>query len=380
MTDLMAHFNEHLEDMLVFLTKLVEHESPTTDKAAVDCLGDYLVAQLQSIGAQVERVPQEQIGDITIARWNDESPVKPILIVSHIDTVWDVGMLKQMPIRREDGRYHGPGSFDMKSGITAAIFAMRELQALQQMPDRPVHMLLTTDEEIGSVHSRALIEQMAAESALAMITEPAVTGGALKTARKGVGTFDVTTHGVSSHAGGAHKEGVNAIVEMAEQLTRISKLTDYELGTTVSAGVIKGGTRSNVVPDVCHVHIDVRAIRQDEKERVTEVMYNLEPILPGARLEVSGGFDRVPMERNALMIETYRRVQAIAEQHGIQVSEGSTGGGSDGNLTAALGIPTLDGLGPDGAGAHALHEHIVVSHLAERAALMAAVISQWPLE
>ena len=378
MTDLVAYFNARLDDMLDFLTSMVEHESPTLHKPSVDRLAEWLAGQLEAAGAQVERVPHEEVGDMTIARWNAEASGQPILIVSHIDTVWDLGTLDKMPIRREDGRMYGPGTFDMKAGITGAIYAARELSALDMLPERPVHLLLTSDEETGSVASRELIEQMAQASALVLVTEPALTDGSMKTARKGVGTFILRAQGVSSHAGGAHREGVNAIVEMAHQIARVTEFTDYERGTTVSAGIVQGGSRSNVVPDECMAEIDVRAAHPDEMERLTRAFHDLEPVQAGVRLEISGGFDRLAMERNELMIETYERARAIAADYGITVSEGSTGGGSDGNLTAALGIPTLDGLGPMGAGAHALHEHIVVSHLAERAALMAAILHHWP--
>lgn len=379
MTDLLAHFNTRLEDMVDTLTTLVEHESPTTDKAAVDRLGEWLAGELQAHGAQVERHPREPVGDVWVARWNAGAPGKPLLFLCHIDTVWDVGTLEKQPLRHTDeGQLYGPGTYDMKGGITAALFAIRELRALGQMPDRPVHMLLTTDEETGSHESRDIIAEMAGESALVMVTEPALPDGSLKTARKGTGLFQLHTYGVAAHAGGAHPEGVNAIAEMAHQVLRVQEWTDYERGTTTSAGIVEGGTRSNVVPDECRVDIDVRVISRDEERRVTQLFDALEPVLPGARVEVSGGFDRPPMERDALMIETFRRAQAIAADLGLTLDEGESGGGSDGNLTAALGVPTLDGLGPMGAGAHAVHEHIVVSDLAARAALMAGLVRDWP--
>lgn len=379
MTDLIAHFNTRLDDMVAFLTALVERESPTTDKPSVDRLGEWLAGELRSSGAEVERHPQEAVGDIWVGRWNAQAPSQPVLLLGHIDTVWDVGTLAERPVRRdEEGRLYGPGVYDMKGGIAAALFAVRELRTLGLLPDRPVHMLLTTDEETGSAHSRAIIEKMARACALVMVLEPSLPDGSLKTARKSTGLFDVHTYGVSAHAGGAHQEGVNAIAEMAHQLVRIEGWTDYERSTTTSVGLIRGGTRTNVIPDECWAAVDARVTNEEERKRLTDLMHNLEPVLPGARVEVSGGFDRPPMERNALMIETFQRAQAIAADLGITISEGESGGGSDGNLTSGLGIATLDGLGPQGAGAHATHEHILADDLAVRAALIAGLLRDWP--
>lgn len=377
MTDLLAHFTKQADAMLDTLKQMAAFESPTTGKAAVDRLGKWLRERLNEAGAEVEIHVRETHGDITLARWNADSDGRPILILGHIDTVWDEGTLDKMPLREEDGKLYGPGVYDMKGGITLALQAIIELQKLKQLPDRPIRMLLTTDEETGSNVSRDLIQDTARDCMLVLVMEPALPDGSVKTGRKSTGTFYLTARGVSSHAGGAHEEGVNAIVEIAHQIAKVSAWTDYAIGTTTSAGLIQGGTRSNVIPDECRAVVDSRVMTVAEQERVTQAFHSLEPVLPGATLEVSGGFDRPPMERNEQMLATFEQAKAIAADIGLSIHEGQTGGGSDGNFTAGMGIATLDGMGPVGAGAHALHEHVVIEDLARRAALVAAILKGW---
>jgi glutamate carboxypeptidase len=343
-------------------------------------MGERVAEELDRLGASLTVHPRTEVGDIVEARWRAERPGQPLLIVCHMDTVHPVGMLAQNPVRRENGRLYGPGSYDMKGSIVTSMTALRGLMELGLLPDRPVIALMTTDEETGSFHSRTLIENRAREAALAMIMEPALPDGAIKTWRKSTGGFQIRTYGVAAHAGGAHEAGLNAIEEMAHQIIALQKLTDYDKGTTVSVGIISGGTARNTVPDRCEALVDVRAMARDEMERLTAAIKGLQPALPGARLEVEGGFDRPPMERNERMVATFARARDIAAAHGLTLREAGSGGASDGNYTAALGTPTLDGLGPTGDGAHSEREFVVVNSLAVSATLVAALVLDWPGE
>ncbi len=378
MTDLRAACQRRLTDALKLLKQLAAIESPSTDKAAVDRCSAFVEDTFRELGLATRRVPAAATGDQLMADWpGGDAQAGHILALMHLDTVWPIGTLDRMPIREEGERLYGPGVYDMKAGVAIAWLAARALSDLRQSPRRFIRLLFTGDEEIGSDSSVELIRAEAQQSDLVLIMEPALPGGELKTARKGVGGFKVIAHGRSSHAGGNHEKGVNAIEELANQVLALQKLTDYERGTTVNVGVIRGGTRSNVVPNRAEMHVDFRAATMAEAERITQAFQSLRSVLPEARLEVTGGLNRPPMERNATMIATFEKAHRIAASIGLALKEGSTGGGSDGNFTAALGVPTLDGLGARGDGAHALHEHIVIESLAERATLLAALWMQW---
>jgi glutamate carboxypeptidase len=317
---------------------------------------------------------QEQAGNHVRARWN-AAERGGFLVLCHMDTVWDMGTLAQRPVRVENGILYGPGAFDMKGGIVNVLWAIRALKALDGMPKHRITLLITSDEEVGSRTSRSLIEAEAPTHEAVFVLEPAhPPHAALKTWRKGVGLYKVHVTGVSAHAGAAHDEGVNAIEELAHQVLAIQKLTNYEAGTTVNVGVIGGGTRSNVVPQHAWARVDVRVMNQAEAERLDAALRGLQPHLPGAHLEVTGGMNRPPMVRSEAGMALYRKAEAIAAEMGFIVTETGTGGGSDGNFTAALGVPTLDGLGVAGDGGHALHEHIIINSLPERAALLAALL------
>jgi len=373
----LATLREHQHDMVADLTRLVEMESPTDNKSALDRLGEHLAARLQHLGAQVEVFPQAQAGDHLRARWEsgDAEGDGGLLLLCHMDTVWDMGTLAERPVVIRDGRLFGPGAFDMKGGIVIALWAIRVLRGLKIMPKRRVTLLLTSDEETGSKTSRPIVEMEALQHDAVLVLEPAQPpNAALKTWRKGVGAYQVRTTGVSAHAGAAHDQGVNAIEELAHQVVAIQALTDYTAGTTVNVGVVSGGTRGNVVPQSAWARVDVRVMNQAEADRLDRSLRSLQPHLKGASVEVTGGINRPPMVRTAAGVSLFQEAAEIASELGFSVTETGTGGGSDGNFTAALGVPTLDGLGVVGDGGHAQHENAVISSLPERAALLAGLL------
>src|SRR5690554_4012449 len=376
--DLRRFYTGRLDEMARLARELVEMESPTTVKFTVDRLVERVAEELAACGADMIIHPREEVGDIIEARWHTDQPGAPLLLLCHLDTVHPIGAAERNPVRLEDDRLYGPGSYDMKGGVATVLSAISGLHELGLFPERPIIALMTTDEETGSFYSRDLIQQVAEGAALAMVMEAALPDGSLKTWRKAVGRYTVRTYGSSAHAGGAHEHGVNAIEEMAHQIVRLQQMTDYSRGTTVNVGIINGGTRTNVIPDMCEAQVDVRAMTVAEMDRLHEQVMALRPVLDGARLEVSGGFDRPPMERNALMIETFQRAQQIAAGYGLTLKEAGTGGGSDGNYTAAIGTPTLDGLGPLGDGAHTDREFLYVPSMADSATLIAALMLEWP--
>ncbi len=377
-SDLRAYFTSQTDVMTKLLEDLMALESPTSSPDAVNRMGERVAEELDKLGATLTTHPRTDVGDIVEARWNAAVPGKPLLIVCHMDTVHPIGMLDRNPVRTENGKLFGPGSYDMKGSIVTVLCALRGLRDRNAFPNRPMIVLMTSDEETGSNHSRELIEDRARGAALAMIMEPALPDGAIKTWRKSTGGFTLRTYGISAHAGGAHESGLNAIEEMAHQVIALQRMTDYKVGTTVSVGMIDGGTARNTVPDRCEALIDVRALTHAEMERLTAAITALQPTLPGARVEVEGGFDRPPMERNELMVATFNHAREIAAAYGMTVREAGSGGASDGNYTAALGTPTLDGLGPTGDGAHSEREHIIVSSLAASATLIASLLLDWP--
>ncbi len=356
---------------------LVTLESPSDEKAAVDRCGNELHKRLTAIGSLVERTPQPVRGDHLRARWDTAivDDGAQILLLGHFDTVWPVGSLARMPLREVAGRLHGPGIFDMKSGIAVSMLAMRALTEIDAAVRRRVVMLWTTDEEVGSGTSRALIEEEARHSSAVLVLEPSLPGGGVKTRRKGVGEFELVVHGVSAHAGLDPGKGASAIHELARQILELEALQDLDRGLTVNVGVIAGGSRSNVVADRASARIDVRVQTMADAIGLEAAIRNLRPVHPGVRLEISGAVDRPPLERSAGVVGLYKKAAEVARALGRELEEGAAGGGSDGNFTAALGVPTLDGLGPPGDGAHALHEHVLVDDLAWRAAFVAGLIA-----
>jgi glutamate carboxypeptidase len=354
-------------------------ESPSHDKAAVDRCGAVLAARLESIGARVTRLDGGHRGNHIRADFGGSGP--PILLLGHFDTVWPLDQIARMPLREEHGRLHGPGIFDMKAGIAVAMLALR-LASLAQgrrtglslVP--AVTMLWTTDEEIGSETSRPIIESLARESRAVLVLEPSLPGGGAKTSRKGVGSFELVVHGVAAHAGLDPDKGASAIHELARQIVAIEALQDPARGVTLNAGVISGGTRTNVIADTARASIDVRVRTMADAAAIEAALLQLQPSRPGVRLEISGSVDRPPLERTPAVVRLYEQARTVARALGQDLSEGAAGGASDGNFTGALGVPTLDGLGPRGDGAHALHEHVELEDLPWRAALVAVLLGQ----
>jgi glutamate carboxypeptidase len=297
------------------------------------------------------------------------------LLIGHYDTVWPVGQLERMPMVVEQGKLFGPGVYDMKAGLIIGILALRAL--LEQGPGAAhrIVLLITSDEEVGSQESRAAIIDQARKSDAVFVLEPATVDGRVKTRRKGVGVYTMRVRGVSAHAGVEPARGASAIHELARQIVALSELRDPERGVAVNVGLIEGGTRSNVIAEHAWAEIDVRVPTQADAVRVEAFMRARRAGLSGTSLEVTGGINRFPMERTPAVVGLYERARAVAAALGFELGEGGTGGASDGNFTAALGIPTLDGLGAVGDGAHALDEHVVIEELPRRAAMLAGLLS-----
>jgi glutamate carboxypeptidase len=351
---------------------LVRLESPTTDKVAVDRCGAELARRMTAIGGRVTPLPRPDRGNHLLAEFG--CGASQVLLLGHFDTVWSEGQLERMPLVRRDGKLHGPGVFDMKAGIAIAMLATRALLEAGETPSRRITMLWTTDEEVGSQTSRAAIEDEARRSDAVLVLEPSLPGGTLKTSRKGCGSYEVLVRGISAHAGIEPEKGASALQELAHQVLRMNAMQDLARGVSVNVVTASGGTRSNVIPEEARALVDVRAVTAAAAADVDSAFRRLTPVDARTTLQVSGGFDRPPMERTAGVGRLYDQACLVARELGIDLSEGATGGGSDGNFTAALGVPTLDGLGAIGDGAHALHEHVDIEAIADRAALVAGLI------
>lgn len=367
-------------DTRKLLKTLVETESPSHDKAAVDRLGAIVAEEARKLGAQIEIIPNRETGDHVLANFPhsgsaDEVHSQPILLLCHMDTVFPRGTIDAFPHREAGGMISGPGTLDMKAGIVIALAAIEEVQ--NSGLSRPVTLLCTSDEEIGSHTSRSHIERLSKESALVLVLEGGLIDGALKTWRKGVGEFRVRTRGRAAHSGGDHEKGRNAIEEMAYQVIAIQKLTDYSKQTTLNVGVIQGGTVSNVVPEEAVIQVDVRVMEPGEWERLEADMRRLKPVLDGTSIEITGALNRPPMPFDETMKATFEKARSIASQIGMELKAGGTGGASDGNFIAPLGIPVLDGLGAVGEGYHSEREYILADSLESRTQLVAALLRYW---
>lgn len=368
-----ARKNEPL--FLKQLQQLVITESPSENKAAVDHCVSLVENWARDLGGRVKRHRQRIYGDLLEAHFGPRRR-KPILLLGHLDTVWPMGTLKAMPFRIKGGRVWGPGVLDMKAGVAMGLTALKLLQEINLLK-RPVILLLTSEEEIGSPVSRPVIEKIASVCEAVFVLEPAQgLEGAYKTARKGVGSFRLKVEGVAAHSGVDFAKGHSAILELARLINQVSTLSDQKIGLTVNPGIVAGGTRSNVVAAEAWTEIDVRVARKADAGRIEKKLRKLKVSDRACKLTIEGGLNRPPMERKAGTVRLFRQAAKLANELGIPLKEAATGGGSDGNFTAALDVPTLDGMGAVGEGAHAEHESILLEHLALRTALLAAMIAE----
>ena len=371
----LEYFEERRELLVNTIRQMVEIESPTDNKAAVDRLGRWLATKFDALGGHSKFHRALEFGDHLQADFPGRSRRPPVLLLGHMDTVYPLGTLAGMPCRVEDGRLWGPGALDMKSGIALMLVAIDSLRDQGGTLPRPVTVLLVSDEEVGSTSSRRITEEVAKRSGAVLVLEPSYgLKGAVKTARKGVGEYLLKATGKAAHAGLDFTEGQSAILELARQIEAVSKFTDLKRGLTVNVGLVQGGTRVNVIPAEASASIDVRIARAADGVGIDRKLRSLKPVNRKCKLELKGGVDRPPMERTAEVAALFKTAAGIAKELGWKLEEAAVGGGSDGNLTAALGIPTLDGLGGVGEGAHASHESILISELPRRTALLARLV------
>ena len=368
---------ERQSEMVSTVREMVVRESPTNNKAACDALCAHLADQFGRAGGKIKIHRQRKAGDHLQINFAGSARRRPVLFLGHFDTVYDLGTLETMPWREEKGRLSGPGVFDMKSGIAQMMFALRALRETGGLP-RPVKVLLVSDEEEGSATSRALTERLAKQCAAVLVCEPSGPGGALKTARKGVGSFTLNVTGRAAHSGLDFEKGHSAIVELGHQIQAITGLTDLARGITLNVGVIRGGTRTNVVAAEASAEVDLRIAHKKDGASMERKVFSLRPHDPKCRLEIKGGINRPPLERTKKVAALFALARSIGRETGFRLDEVAVGGGSDGNFTAGLGIPTLDGLGAVGDGAHASHEHVIAAELPRRAALLAGLVQAIP--
>ena len=360
------------EEILEGILEWVRIESPSDDAEAVNRMVDRVESQMRPLTSRIERTPgRDGYGDILAVRseWGGDEP--GILVLSHLDTVHPIGTIDDiLPVRREGDRVYGPGIYDMKGGAHLAWYAFRHLVRSGRETPLPITFLFVPEEEVGSPTSRAAIEAAARANRYVLVTEPARDGGRIVTARKGLAMFEMKVTGRPSHAGGRHQDGRSAIKEMARQILRLEDMTDYARGVTVSVGTVSGGTQTNVVPAECRATIDLRVPSPEAAEEMCATVLGLAPFGPDVEVEVTGGMNRPPYEKDASIEALLDHARALAADIGFELRDVKAGGVSDGNFTAALGVPTLDGLGVDGHGAHSYEEHLLVSSLDPRTRLM----------
>lgn len=374
---LFSSLRPRLPQMLELLRELILLESPTTEKAPTDRCCGFLADQWMLRGGIIHVLKQKQRGNHLRVVWpaTAKRPSGQFLVLGHYDTVYPTGTLKEMPFRMAGGKAYGPGTFDMKAGIVQALFAFEALQKFKIPVTKTIIFLWTSDEEIGSQSSRELIEAEAQRSDAVFVLEPSLgPRGLVKTSRKGVGQAELTVRGKASHAGLAPEKGVNAIHELSAQIARIERWNDLRRGVSINADIIEGGSRTNVIAGRAKATLDLRAWRVTDMQALESRLHALKPIHRGAKLEITGGFDRPPLERKH-SAALYGRAKVLAKQIGFSLGEAAAGGGSDGNFTAALGVSTLDGLGAVGDGAHSPEEHVLVKTMPQRAALLAALLA-----
>ncbi|HEY84036.1 MAG TPA: M20 family metallopeptidase [Chloroflexi bacterium] len=373
MSKTMTYLKAQQDDMVETLRRWVNHDSPTFNKEATDSMGQLIARTFEETGAHLQTHPQEKYGNHHTLIWRYPGATEQILLLGHFDTVWPDGEAVRRPFRVENGIATGPGSNDMKVGLVLVLFAMRSIQALNLKPAKNIALVLNSEEEISSPTSRPIIEAEAERSRYALVLEPAREGN-LITWRKGIGRFEMTITGKAVHAGVEPEKGISAIEELARQILELHAMSAPQRGISVNVGVVNGGTRSNVVAAKAKALIDLRVKTQADGERMVKAILNLQPKLPGADLEISGKLSRPPFEETPAGLLLFKKAQGIAAELGFKIGKIGTGGGSDGNFSAALGIPTLDGLGNVGSGSHALSEHTVVDTFPQRAALLAELM------
>jgi glutamate carboxypeptidase len=371
MSRVMDSLRDQQEAMTRTLEQLVMIESPSSERQAVNAVGDFLGASFAALDARVEHVPQSAFGDHLRVSWGEGQG--QVLLLGHMDTVWPLGETQRRPFRVAGEKATGPGVFDMKGGLVVGLYAVAALRDLGLHPAHRLVFLLNSDEEVGSPTSRPFIEEEARRSDAVLVLEPS-RAGALVVWRKGVGRFELEIQGLASHSGAAHEQGVSAVEELAHQILRLEAMTDYDRGTTVNVGVVEGGSKVNVRPASAWAAVDLRVTTSAEGRRMTEALLGLKVINPRASLVISGGLNRPPWESSPQGQALFERARRVGQTLGLDLRASGTGGGSDGNFTAVLGVPTLDGLGVIGDHAHALTEWVELDSLPRRAALLAELL------
>ena len=371
---LLRWLTERQKEMVASVREIVLRESPTHEKKACDELAELLAHEFECLGGEVKLHRQREAGNHLQLNFAGGDRRRPLLLLGHLDTVYELGTLETMPWSERQGRLYGPGVFDMKAGIVQMMFAIWALRESAEGLPRPVKVLLVSDEEAGSATSRAITEKLAKQCAAVLVCEPSGPGGALKTARKGVGGFRVKVTGKAAHSGLDFEKGHSAILELAHQIQAISQMTDLARGITLNVGVVRGGTRTNVVAGEAIAALDLRIVHKEQGPEMERRIRELQPVDPKCKVEIDGGINRPPLERTQQVAGLFHLARKIAREVGFALQEIAVGGGSDGNFTAGIGIPTLDGLGAVGDGAHAAHEHVVAAELPRRAALLAGLI------
>lgn len=375
---LREYFAAQQDNLLAFTRALVETESPSGDEAGSRDVVSLIVGQAETIAAvnSIERIAFPGFGEhVRIRAYADGNQEQQIVLLGHTDTVHPRGSTAERPWRTDENRVYGPGIFDMKSNCALALKLLRAFEATDTRPARPITLLFMCDEETGSVHGRAIVEAEARNAHAVLVLEPSASGGRVKTGRKGTGMFTVEVHGRAAHAGLDPDKGVNAVLELARQTVRLHELNDAVNGTNVTVTIVNGGTASNVVPALATAEVDMRFTSVDLGVAIEYDVLNLKPFDPRAQVLVTGGINRPPLQRTPKVVELYELARGIAAKLDFELGETSVGGGSDGNFVGALGVPVLDGLGIEGDGAHAAHEHIIVDNIATRAAMLAGLIA-----
>ena len=372
-----SYFEERKDDIIECIQQLVEIESPSDNKQAADRLGAFLAEKFKALGGKTHFHKSASFGDHLQVDFAGRRGGNPVLLLGHFDTVYPLGTLANMPCQVSEGRLWGPGVLDMKSGIALMLTAIDVLRASHSDLSHPITVLLVSDEEVGSDSSRQITETLAKQSAAVLVLEPSYgLHGAVKTARKGVGEYTIKVTGKAAHSGLDFEKGASAIVELAKQIAKISQMVNLRRGLTLNVGLVQGGTRVNVIPAEATAVLDVRIAKMKDAASIDHKLRALKPFNRKCTLEITGGINRPPMERTAGVAALYQKASEIAKRLGWKLEEAAVGGGSDGNFTAGLGIPTLDGLGGVGEGAHATHESILISELPRRAALLTGLIEE----